>query len=296
MDKKIIELIIDENDLQTGIHAVSVVHSPAIEENFIALAKHEIELKEVDAEKKILMGAALVPNKQILRADKDGKAYYIYFSEDTVKKASELFLMRSNQNNATYEHNQKLKGMSVVESWLIEDEVHDKSVKYGFNLPKGTWMISIKVNNEDVWKDVKDGKVKGFSIEGYFADRYEMSQEKNEREETIAFLKEILDTKLETYNDYPKQASENAKIALRYAEENGWGDCGTPVGKARANQLANGENISEETISRMASFARHKENSQKELGDGCGRLMWLAWGGDAGIEWAQRKLEQIRNK
>jgi hypothetical protein len=296
MDKKIIELIIDENDLQTGIHAVSVVHSPAIEENFIALAKHEIELKEVDAEKKILMGAALVPNKQILRADKDGKAYYIYFSEDTVKKASELFLMRSNQNNATYEHNQKLKGMSVVESWLIEDEVHDKSVKYGFNLPKGTWMISMKVNNEDVWKDVKDGKVKGFSIEGYFADRYEMSQEKNEREETIAFLKEILDTKLETYNDYPKEASENAKIALRYAEENGWGDCGTPVGKARANQLANGENISEETISRMASFARHKENSQKELGDGCGRLMWLAWGGDAGIEWAQRKLEQIRNK
>jgi phage head maturation protease len=296
MDKKIIELIIDENDLQTGIHAVSVVHSPAIEENFIALAKHEIELKEVDAEKKILMGAALVPNKQILRADKDGKAYYIYFSEDTVKKASELFLMRSNQNNATYEHNQKLKGMSVVESWLIEDEVHDKSVKYGFNLPKGTWMISMKVNNDDVWKDVKDGKVKGFSIEGYFADRYEMSQEKNEREETIAFLKEILDTKLETYNDYPKEASENAKIALRYAEENGWGDCGTPVGKARANQLANGENISEETISRMASFARHKENSQKELGDGCGRLMWLAWGGDAGIEWAQRKLEQIRNK
>jgi hypothetical protein len=296
MDKKIIELIIDENDLQTGIHAVSVVHSPAIEENFIALAKHEIELKEVDAEKKILMGAALVPNKQILRADKDGKAYYIYFSEDTVKKASELFLMRSNQNNATYEHNQKLKGMSVVESWLIEDEVHDKSVKYGFNLPKGTWMISMKVNNEDVWKDVKDGKVKGFSIEGYFADRYEMSQEKNEREETIAFLKEILDTKLETYNDYPKEASENAKIALRYAEENGWGDCGTPVGKARANQLANGENISEETISRMASFARHKENSQRELGDGCGRLMWLAWGGDAGIEWAQRKLEQIRNK
>jgi hypothetical protein len=296
MDKKIIELIIDENDLQTGIHAVSVVHSPAIEENFIALSKHEIELKEIDAEKKILMGAALVPNKQILRADKDGKAYYIYFSEDTVKKASELFLMRSNQNNATYEHNQKLKGMSVVESWLIEDEVHDKSVKYGFNLPKGTWMISMKVNNEDVWKDVKDGKVKGFSIEGYFADRYEMSQEKNEREETIAFLKEILDTKLETYNDYPKEASENAKIALRYAEENGWGDCGTPVGKARANQLANGENISEETIARMASFARHKENSQRELGDGCGRLMWLAWGGDAGIEWAQRKLEQIRNK
>ena len=99
---------------------------------------------------------------------------------------------------------------------------------------------------------------------------------------------------LESYTDYPKQATENAKIALRYAEENGWGDCGTPVGKQRANQLANGEPISEETISRMAAFERHRQNSQKELGDGCGRLMWLCWGGDAGIEWAQRKLEQIR--
>jgi hypothetical protein len=96
-----------------------------------------------------------------------------------------------------------------------------------------------------------------------------------------------------TYNDYPKAATENAKIALRWAEENGWGSCGTAVGKARANQLAKGESISRDTISRMAAFERHRQNSQKELGDGCGRLMWLAWGGDEGIEWAQRKLEQI---
>jgi hypothetical protein len=99
--------------------------------------------------------------------------------------------------------------------------------------------------------------------------------------------------KFETYDDYPKEAQENAKIALRWAEKNGWGSCGTPVGKVRANQLANGENISGETISRMAGFERHRQNSQKELGDGCGRLMWLAWGGDAGVEWAQRKLQQI---
>jgi hypothetical protein len=293
---EIIELLIDETKLEAGINAVSVVESPAIEENFIALKKHEVELKEVDAEKRILMGAALVPNKQIYRRNKD-KEFYIYFSEDTVRKASELFLMRANQNNATLEHERKmLDGMSVVESWIIEDEKQDKSAKYGFNLPKGTWMISMKVNNDEIWQKVKDGEVKGFSIEGHFVDQYEMSLQQNEEDEIIAFLKEILDTKLETYNDYPKEASENAKIALRYAEENGWGDCGTPVGKARANQLANGENISRETISRMASFARHKENSQKELGDGCGRLMWLCWGGDAGIEWAQRKLEQIDNK
>jgi hypothetical protein len=99
----------------------------------------------------------------------------------------------------------------------------------------------------------------------------------------------------ESYDDYPKEASENAKIALRWAEENGWGDCGTPVGKARANQLANGEAISRDTIARMSGFERQRQNSQRELGDGCGRLMWLAWGGDAGVEWASRKLEQIDN-
>jgi hypothetical protein len=297
---EIIELLIDDNKIESGINAVSVVESPAIEENFVALKKHEVELKEVDAEKRILMGAALIPNKQIYRKNKD-KEFYIYFSEDTVRKASELFLMRANQNNATLEHEKKmLEGMSVVESWIIEDEKLDKSVKYGFSLPKGTWMISMKVNNDEIWNKVKAGEVKGFSIEGYFVDKYEMSLQEAEEDRLINAIRDLIlkdeQYNLETYNDYPKEASENAKIALRYAEENGWGDCGTPVGKARANQLANGENISEDTISRMASFARHKENSQKELGDGCGRLMWLAWGGDAGVEWAQRKLEQIRNK
>lgn len=99
----------------------------------------------------------------------------------------------------------------------------------------------------------------------------------------------------ESYTDYPEAAKENAKIALRWAEDNGWGECGTDVGKARANQLAKGEPISRDTIARMAAFERHRQNSQKDLGDGCGRLMWLAWGGDEGIEWAQRKLKQIDN-
>lgn len=104
------------------------------------------------------------------------------------------------------------------------------------------------------------------------------------------------EVKLESYTDYPQAATENAKIALRWAEEHGWGDCGTPVGKQRANQLANREPISEDTISRMAAFERHRQNSKKELGDGCGRLMWLAWGGDEGVEWASRKLKQIRDE
>jgi len=100
----------------------------------------------------------------------------------------------------------------------------------------------------------------------------------------------------ESFSDYPEAAKKNAQAALNYAEKNGWGDCGTDVGKQRANQLAKGEAISRDTIARMAAFERHRQNSDKKLGDGCGRLMWLAWGGDEGVEWAQRKLEQIDSK
>ena len=191
---RIVELIIDEKDEQSGIDAISVVMSPAIESNFIHLSKHEVLLKEVDAEKRILMGAALIPNKQIYRKnDKTKDEYYIYFSEATIRKASELFLMNANQNNSTLEHSQKLKGMSVVESWIIEGE-NDKSKNYGFDLPQGTWMISMKVNNDEIWDKVKLGEVKGFSIEGYFADRYEMNSKNIDMEEKamVEKIKELI--------------------------------------------------------------------------------------------------------
>ena len=186
---RIVELIIDEKDEQSGIDAISVVMSPAIESNFIHLSKHQVELKEIDAEKRIIMGAALIPDKQIYRKnDKTKDEYYIYFSKATIRKASELFLMNANQNNSTLEHSQKLKGLSVVESWIIEGQ-NDKSKNYGFDLPQGTWMISMKVNNDEIWDKVKLGEVKGFSIEGYFADKLEMSLKTEDMEEKVMIEK-----------------------------------------------------------------------------------------------------------
>jgi hypothetical protein len=178
---RIVELIIDENEKLNGIEAVSIVEFPAIESNFIALSEH-LELAKVDDEKKILMGAALIPNKNIYRRNGEDE-YYIFFSEDTVRHASELFLMNSNQNNTTLEHDKKLKDLTVVESWIVEDVDMDKSKKYGLNAPVGTWMVSMKVNNDVIWNDfVKTGKVKGFSIEGYFSDKLEMSLNLNKKE------------------------------------------------------------------------------------------------------------------
>ena len=171
----IVELFIDENDEVSGIEAISVVENPAIEENFIALKNQEFKLAEVDKEKRILMGAALIPNKPIYRKNGE-QEYYIYFSQATVRKASELFFIKGNQNNSTLEHQLELKGLTAVESWIVESE-QDKSRMYDLNVPIGTWMVSMKVNNDDVWKKVKAGEVKGFSIEGYFADKLERPNE-----------------------------------------------------------------------------------------------------------------------
>ena len=174
---KIVELILDENQEDSGIEAISIVENPAIEEDFIALKSDEIKLAEVSKEKKILMGALLIPNKPIYRKNGEDE-YYIYFSKDTVLKASQMYLTKGNQNNSTLEHQHELSGLSLVESWLVEDEVHDKSRKYGMNVPVGTWMGAVKVNNEKIWNEyVKTGKVKGFSIEGYFADKMERPKE-----------------------------------------------------------------------------------------------------------------------
>ena len=188
---RIVELIIDETENLAGVDAVSIVEFPAIESNFISL-NQQLELAKVDDEKRILMGAALIPNKHIYRRNGDDE-YYIFFSDDTVRKASELFLMNSNQNNATLEHEKKLKDLSIVESWIVEDTEMDKSKKYGLNAPVGTWMVTMKVNNDMIWNDfVKTGKVKGFSIEGYFADKLEMSLEIAKEQELIDKIKSII--------------------------------------------------------------------------------------------------------
>jgi len=196
---RIVELILDEDQEMTGIEAISVVENPAIEEDFVALKAEEIKLAEVNKEKRILMGALLIPNKPIYRRSGEDE-YYIYFSKDTVLKASQMYLMKGNQNNSTLEHQYELSGLSLVESWIVEDEVHDKSRKYGMEVPIGTWMGAVKVNNDDVWENyVKTGKVKGFSIEGYFADKMErpqdsvgMSKEELEANTLIEQIKSLL--------------------------------------------------------------------------------------------------------
>ena len=168
----IYELFIDELQELTGVNALSLVENPAIQSDWIALSdQKKVLLAEVSSDKQILMGAALIPDKPIYR-NMDGEEFYIYFSKDTVAKAAEMFFKKHNQNNATLEHSVQLEGMTVFESWIVEDPKMDKSAKYGLDVPAGTWMVSMKVDDDNIWNDyVKNNKIFGFSIEGQFANK-----------------------------------------------------------------------------------------------------------------------------
>lgn len=300
----IIELFIDENDEVSGIEAVSIVENPAIEEDFVALKSQEFKFAEVNKEKRILMGAALIPNKPIYRANEENE-YYIYFSRDTVRKASELFFIKGNHNKSTLEHQMPLEGLVAVESWIVEDKEKDKSKIYGMDMPLGTWMLSMKVLNDDVWNNyVKTGKVKGFSIEGYFADKVERPNEPNnlsawneeEEEHLVNELKQILSgQELESYSDYPKSVSNNAKRGIELNEKVN-NKCATQVGKVRATQLAQGKPVSVETIKRMFSYlSRAEVYYDKGDTESCGYISYLLWGGKSAKSWAESKLNSLEN-
>ncbi len=310
---KIIELILDEENDISGVEAISVVENPAIEVDFVALKSEEIKLAEVSSEKRILLGALLVPNKPIYRRNGEDE-YYVFFSKDTILKTAQKFLMKGNQNNSTMEHQYELSGLSLVESWIVEDEVHDKSRKYGMEVPVGTWMGAVKVNNEEVWGEyVKTGKVKGFSIEGYFTDKIERPKDslsellaKTEEEEAEYMLglvtgiikgdKRVKGGKklvMESYSDYPDAVSNNAKKGIELNEKIN-NRCATEVGKIRAQQLSQKKPISIETIKRMYSYLNRAEEYYVE-GDNeaCGTISFLLWGGLAGKRWAESKLKEL---
>lgn len=305
----IIELVLDEMQELMGIQAISIVENPAIEEDFVALKTQKVEFATQDQEKRILMGAALVPNKPIYRKNGE-EEFYVYFSKDTIRKASELFFQNGNQNKSTLEHQAELQGLSVVESWIVEDEVKDKSNVYNLNMPIGTWMVSMKVNNDDIWENyVKTNKVKGFSIEGYFVDKVNFAKQEMlsiEEEEAKLILSQITAvikkdarvkggkrTELESYSDYPKAVSNNAQRGINLNEKVN-NKCATQVGKVRAQQLAQGKAISVETIKRMYSYlSRAEEYYNPQDTEACGTISFLLWGGLAAKRWSESKLKKL---
>jgi hypothetical protein len=164
----IYELIIEDENVDE-VFAISLVEEPAIESNFVFFDKEKIQFAALSDDKRLVMGAILIPNKQILRIDGEGKPYHVFFKPETIKKLSEMYLKKKYTDSSTLEHDKKINGVTLVESWVKESLTKDKSSLYGLNAPVGSWMGTFKIDNDEIWNDyVKTGEVKGFSIEGLF--------------------------------------------------------------------------------------------------------------------------------
>ena len=194
-ETKIVELVIQDDNQELAIDAISLVTSPAIEQDFVFFGKEKNNLTfaKVDEEKRMLISPALIPNKQIFRHDPNTDSdYYVYFSKQTVQKASELYLKHNNHHKATYQHQDRVSGVLTVESWIKEGD-SDKSKLYGYDLPNGTWFVKMKIENDELWQKIKAGELKGLSIEGYFTNKFEQMQKKEfTNEEVKTALKELL--------------------------------------------------------------------------------------------------------
>ena len=309
---KLFELTIDDEFLDE-VFAISLVEDPAIESNFVWFDKEKVQFEKIDNEKRLVVGPVLIPNKKILRIDAMGQPYEVFFKPETIEKLAQGYLKKGYQAKSTLEHEKKISGVTLVESWIKTSKL-DKSNSYGLNLPVGSWVGMFKVDNDDIWKDyVKNGEVKGFSIEGLFS--HDLVQAGKEdvldnilNEEAEYLLNEIRRTvkedkrykggkrvEMESYSDYPQGVKNNAKKGIELNKKSG-NKCATPVGKVRAQQLAKGEPISLSTIKRMHSYLSRAEAVYREKQNdstACGNISYLLWGGLAALGWSKNKLREL---
>lgn len=309
---KLYELQIE--DEMDEVFAISLVESPAIESDFVYFDKEAVQFAKVDTEQRMVLGPILIPDKKILRVDGEGQPYHVFFTKDTVKRLAQNYLMKKYTDSATLEHDKKIKGVHLVESW-VKDGKLDKSNGYGLSLPEGTWVGMFKITDDKIWNEyVKDGKVKGFSIEGLFSHKLIKASEAildkqisdlsdDEANVLLGQIKAIIKKdkrfgkgeriEMESYSDYGSGISNNAKKGIDLNDKNN-NKCATPVGKVRAQQLAKGEPISVETIKRMYSYLSRAEAYYDESDmNACGTISYLLWGGKAGLAWSRNKLREL---
>ena len=313
----IYELVIEDENIDE-VFAISLVEEPAIESNFVFFDKEKVHFAALSDEKRLVMGPILIPDKKILRIDGEGKPYHVFFKPETIKKLSEMYLKKKYTDKSTLEHDAKINGVTLVESWVKESITKDKSALYNLNVPVGTWMGTFKIDNDTIWNDyVKTGEVKGFSIEGLFGHnlveqhKIEFSADTIlgdlEEQEALLILSEIRalikkdnrykgkkKVEMESFSDYGDGVANNAKKGIELNETNG-NKCATPVGKVRAQQLAQKRPISVETVKRMYSYLSRAEvyYDNADSTSDCGYISFMLWGGKSALSWSRNKLREL---
>jgi len=187
------------NKKSKGVFAISLVNAPATGEHYIAMAKQDkiVKFAKVDEDQRILMGLVLQPDQLIYRVDENGDEFEMFFSAETIKDFSQNFFQSGFQLNSKLEHDETIENVTFVESWLVADTKKDKSAAYGLSYPVGSWLVSMKVDNDDIWNNyIKTGELKGFSIDGMveleevnFKSNIQMSKS---NKNIIALLKQIV--------------------------------------------------------------------------------------------------------
>ena len=193
-----------ENDL--GVYGISLVSEPAMESSFIAFNKHNIQLAEVDKKEHILAGVVLIPDKKVYR-NQDGREFYLTFNAETIKEVAQSFVKNGFQKNSTIEHQDKIEGVSIVQSWVVKDPENDTANAYGLpkeDIKQGSWVVLYKCDNKEVYDKALKGEITGFSIDGLFnlekvnLKKVKMEEIKNFKDEIIAEFKAYFTKKEET--------------------------------------------------------------------------------------------------
>ena len=182
---KLYDISIDPTDFETGLNAISLVENPAVEVDFLAFAKDESAvLQFADEERHIITGIALLADTPIYRIAPDGTEYYVRFTKDCIRQLVEKYFKVGLTNSVNIEHkdNQFVDGVTMLESYIIDKERGICPSEFA-SAPDGSWVVSYKVSNLDVWNKIKSGEVKGFSVQGLFRiieTKLEMNSNKTE--------------------------------------------------------------------------------------------------------------------
>ena len=163
---RLYELIIQDENVDE-VFAISMVDNPAIEAYGTYFNKDEVYFAETK-EEGLFIAPILIPNKKILRVDGSGMPYEVYFSPETIKRLSQMYLEKKYQDSVTLEHDMKVDGITLVESWVVESVAKDKSSLYNLKAPVGSWVGTFRITNPEMKEKFRSGEVRAVSIEGIF--------------------------------------------------------------------------------------------------------------------------------
>lgn len=287
------EIMIDLNDPDTTVSFNSIVVHPAHEKLFDTFSKQR--KYQFNDDEQIITGIAISAYTPIYRREDDtNEEYYVVFTPSAIKDIVFDYARRNNFNNVNLEHDETrvVEGIYMVMSYVIDNEKGFTAPERFKDATNGSWLVSYKVTDKEVYEAAKNGVFKGFSIEGVFnLIETGSTMEEEFMGQLYTELKKVSEYII-FFNDYPDAVVNNAKRGIELNEKNG-NKCATQTGKVRARQLAQRKNLSLSTIKRMYSYlSRAEEYYNPDDNSACGTISYLLWGGLAGKRWAESKLKQ----